>query len=389
LPRKAKEVEKPFALKHWRPITAVASVLVLLSGLGVYATENYNQAQTSIAAGKALEAGENKIKEITGLLDELEQTIRDADQIAFEAEGRTLDDESFNSLVAEIEQSKQVWVDQKTKLLELEAAVEGLIELRQSDGRWPNQAEAYSEFIQEIVASDWNPITAKISSILEKSSSTKVAQGKWLKEQDRIAAEKAAAEAAAKAAADDLARKSTEPTGITIVDPLQSVDVCTVTPLESSATKQEIANYIFNLAPNAQTTWACGICMPGTFCGKAFVPLLEEMYPGFVGPPQTEKDATVVIVFDENHLELYLTDGGRSILVHEAAHARQHLKYGTTLISSNASYRGLPEGYTKEQGIAAVEFMADCATIVKLGYSTGAYTQTCSPEELAAAATIW
>jgi hypothetical protein len=389
LPRKAKEQEKPVALKHWRPITAVASVLILLSGLGVVANENYNQAQISIAAGKALEAGEKKIEEITELLGELEQTIRDADQIVFEADGKTLDDEVIDALVSEIEESKQIWVEQKTKLLKLEAAVKALLDVRQDDGRWSRDSIAYSEFIQDIVASDWGPIAAKISSILEKSSSTQVAQGKWLKEQDRIAAEKAAADAAAKAAADDLARKSTEPTGITIVNPVVSAEVCTVTPLESSATKQEIANYIFNLAPNAQTTWACGICMPGTFCGKAFVPQLDKIYPGFVGPPQTERDATVVIVLDEIHLELYLTDVGRSILVHEAAHARQHLKYGTTLISSNAAYRGLPEGFTQEQGIAAVEYMADCATIVKYGKSTGAYTEICSPEEYAAAATIW
>jgi hypothetical protein len=95
------------------------------------------------------------------------------------------------------------------------------------------------------------------------------------------------------------------------------------------------------------------------------------------------------VVLDENHIDFYLTQDGLSILVHEAAHARQHLKYGTLLLSSNAAYRGLPVGYTEEQAIAAVEYMADCATIVKLGRSTGAYTVSCSPSELEAAATIW
>ena len=33
--------------------------------------------------------------------------------------------------------------------------------------------------------------------------------------------------------------------------------------------------------------------------------------------------------------------------------------------------------------------MADCATIVKLGYSTGAYTRSFTAEQLAEAATLW
>jgi hypothetical protein len=41
------------------------------------------------------------------------------------------------------------------------------------------------------------------------------------------------------------------------------------------------------------------------------------------------------------------------------------------------------------KGTAAVEYMADCATIVKLTYSTNVYTRSCRPSELEAAATIW
>jgi hypothetical protein len=106
---------------------------------------------------------------------------------------------------------------------------------------------------------------------------------------------------------------------------------------------------------------------------------LESFYEG---PPQTAEHATVVVLLDEDHIDLYLTEIGLSILVHEAAHARQHVKYGTYLIRDNEIYTGLV-------GTAAVEYMADCATIVKLGYSTGAYTQSCTPAQLEAAATIW
>jgi hypothetical protein len=377
LPRKAREPEKLFALKRWRVIAAFSAVAILLSGLAVYATENYNQAQVSIAAGKALEVGESQIEEITKLVNELEQTIRDADQIAFEADGRTLDEQALEDLIAEIEDSKQVWVDQKTKLMKLEAADQGLLELRQSDGRWTRDVVAFAEYIEELVNSDWTPVIAKISSILEKSSSTQAAQGLWLKEQDRIAAEKAAAEAAAKAAADELARKASEPTSLAAPE-VEGVQ-CTKKSEAEYPAKKTVADYILAIAPNAITTWECDVCAPGTFCGRAYLPRLESFYEG---PPQTTEHATVVVLLDEDHIDLYLSEIGLSILVHEAAHARQHVKYGTYLIRDNEIYTGLV-------GTAAVEYMADCATIVKLGYSTGAYTQSCTPDQLEAAATIW
>jgi hypothetical protein len=79
---------------------------------------------------------------------------------------------------------------------------------------------------------------------------------------------------------------------------------------------------------------------------------------------------------------MYVYSVGLSVLVHEAAHARQWLKYGPNIISANEAYTGLT-------GTAAVEYMADCATIVKLTYSTNVYTPSCRPSELEAAATIW
>ena len=377
MPRKAKEAKKSLVRNLWRPATAALSVAILLSALAVYATENYNQAQASIAAVKAIEAGESQIEDITKLVDELQQTIRDADQIAFEADGRTLDKGALEDLVGEIEDSKQVWVDQKTKLLKLEAAVKALLELRQSDGKWPKDAVAYTQYIEELVTSDWTPVISKISSILEKSTTARAAQGLWQKEQDRVAAEKAAAEAAAKSAADELARKASEPTSLAApqVDGVQ----CVVKTESEYPAKRTVAEYILAMAPNAITTWECNVCAPGTFCGSAYLPRLEQFYEG---PPQTIEHASVVILLDENHIDLYLSAIGRSILVHEAAHARQHLKYGTYLIRDNEVFTGLV-------GKAAVEYMADCATIVKLGYSTGAYTSSCTPAQLEAAATIW
>jgi hypothetical protein len=90
----------------------------------------------------------------------------------------------------------------------------------------------------------------------------------------------------------------------------------------------------------------------------------------------------VKIELDPALEEIYVNSVGLSVLVHEAAHARQWLKYGPNIISANETYTGL-------KGTAAVEYMADCATIVKLTYSTNVYTRSCRPSELEAAATIW
>jgi predicted SprT family Zn-dependent metalloprotease len=90
----------------------------------------------------------------------------------------------------------------------------------------------------------------------------------------------------------------------------------------------------------------------------------------------------VRIELDPALYEIYVNTVGISVLVHEAAHARQWLKYGSNIITANEAYTGLV-------GTIAVERMADCATIVKLGYSTNVYTSSCTPSELEAAATIW
>jgi hypothetical protein len=78
----------------------------------------------------------------------------------------------------------------------------------------------------------------------------------------------------------------------------------------------------------------------------------------------------------------YAQAQGLSVLVHEAAHARQWWNYGSQIYEISSQQSGLV-------GTAAVEYMADCATIVKLGYSTGTYTRSCTPDQLSAISRIW
>jgi hypothetical protein len=113
------------------------------------------------------------------------------------------------------------------------------------------------------------------------------------------------------------------------------------------------------------------------------VPDLAANFPGYEGPPRNEIESRVIVELDESLVDYYLTSVGEYVLVHEAAHARQHLKYGTAIYSANESYTGLI-------GDAAIEYMADCATIFKLNSNEyGSYTRSCTPEQFSAAASIW
>ena len=377
-------------LKSWQLTVAVVSgVAVIVGGVGVFAYQSYTQGQISASADSALSIGEQRLEELLPIVDELEAAVREAEQVAVEARGKSLSEEEYKDLIEEIDQAKLLWVEKKTEVLELDAALKKLKSLKVSEGQWGPDALMVAKLVEEKSAGNWDKVMATIYSLAKNAVTTEVAQGEWDNEQDRIAAEKAAAAAAAKAAADNLARQSTEPTGIIIATPTSTAPTCVVTPLESSPAKQTIERVVLSLASNTKTTWECGICAPGTICGRALLPKLDKIYPGFVGPPQNEADALVVVVLDERYVDLYLGEDGLSILVHEAAHARQHLKYGTLIFSSNAAYRGLPEGYTEDEGIAAVEYMADCATIERYGRSTGAYTSQCTASELQAAATLW
>jgi phosphopantetheine adenylyltransferase len=377
LPRNAKEADKPFFLKNWRPITAITSVVILLSGLGVVANENYIQGQISAAADAefAVELAQLRIEEISATLDDLEVAIQNANQIATEAVGQTSDGKDLEALVAEIETAKEIWVKETTRLLELEAAVKALrqkIDLETSSG---TAIATLVKSVNDAVSSNWGKIVVQIVSLGEKINSVQVAQALWQEQQEEISAEKAQAEAAEEA--ERLARAKTITPVSTLTDsggstapsapapPAQEVVVAEVQGGENLAF---ITSYIAALAPNSFISWVPSLCDGYYVCGRAWVGGVNST------PVRIELDPALY--------DIYVNTVGISVLVHEAAHARQWFKYGSNIITAN-------EGYTGLVGTIAVERMADCATIVKLGYSTNVYTSNCTPSELEAAATIW
>jgi hypothetical protein len=387
LPRKAKELDKPYAIKYWRPITAIASVLILLSGLAVVANQQYVQGQQKAiaAAEEALELGEQRIEEVSARLDDLELAINNSEQIVVDSEGQTLEDKERDDLLAEIEKGKETWVEQKSNLLELAEAVRALRVQLASGAPAGSTLASLVIKVADTSKSNWDQIATQISALGGKITSVQTAQATFQKEMQKLEEEKAAAQAAE--AAERLAREQTIASTSTLTDtggstaptapaPPPPSEEILVAPVEEGETNRSfITSYIAALASNSFIEWVPNLCDGFYVCGRAWV-----------GGTNTDP---VLIELDPALEEIYINSVGLSVLVHEAAHARQWLKYGPLLLSSNAGYLGLPEGYTEEQAKAAVEYMADCATIVKLGYSTNVYTTSCTQDQLNAAATIW
>jgi hypothetical protein len=381
LPTKKQSPKAKF--KSWQTIaTVVSSISLIAGGVGVFAYQQHTQAQISAAAAaeEAIVLGEQRIDEISERIDDLELAIRNSEQTVVNTDGQTLDEKEREDLLAEIETSKETWVAQKTKLLELKAAVKAL-KTQMSSGTPARETLAnLIGNISEIANSDWMPIVTQVIALGEKITSVQSAQASWQQEMERLADEEAAAQAAE--AAERLAREQTIASTSTLTDtggstapsapappPTQEVLVAPVAPGETN--RSFITSYIAALAPNSFISWVPGLCDGYYVCGRAWVGGINTT------PVRIELDPALE--------EIYINTVGLSVLVHEAAHARQWLKYGATIIPSNEAYTG-PTG---PKGTAAVEYMADCATIVKLGYSTNVYTSTCSPSELEAAATIW
>jgi hypothetical protein len=377
LPGKAKQADKPFFLRHWQPITAITSVVILLSGLGVVANENYIQGQISAAADAefAVELAQLRIGEVSATLDDLEVAIQNALEISTEAVGQTSDGKDLEALVADIEKAKEIWVKESTRLLELEAVVKAL---RQKIDQGTSSGTTIATLVKSVndaVSSDWGKIVVQVVSLGEKTTSVQVAQALWEQEQEEVAAEKAEAEAAEEA--DRLARARTITPTSTLTDtggstapsaPAPPAQEVVVAPVEDGQNLAYITSYIAALAPNSFISWVPGLCDGYYVCGRAWVGGVNST------PVRIELDPALY--------DIYVNTVGISVLVHEAAHARQWFKYGSNIITAN-------EGYTGLVGTIAVERMADCATIVKLGYSTNVYTSSCTPSELEAAATIW
>jgi hypothetical protein len=376
LPTKKQTLKAKF--ESWHIIVAFASSVALIAGgVGVFAYQQYTQGQISAAenAETAVELGQQRIGEVSAALVDLELALRNAQEIATQAVGQTLDEKDLEALIAEIEIAKEVWVEETTRLLELEEDVKALSKKVDSATSAGASIATLIRPVNDATFSNWDRIVTQVSSLGEKIISVQAAQTVWKEKQEAITAEKEAAE---KAEEDErLARARTITPVSTLTDsggstapsaPAPPAQEVVIAPGQDAENLAFITSYIAALAPNSFISWVPGLCDGYYVCGRAWVggantnPVRIELDPALYG--------------------IYVNSVGISVLVHEAAHARQWFKYGSNIITANEAYTGLV-------GTIAVERMADCATIVKLGYSTGVYTSSCTQSELEAAATIW
>lgn len=297
----------------------------------------------------------------------LEIAIANAQALLDSSNGKTLDDATRTALAAEIANAKAALKAANDQAALTQAQLDQQ-ESQANDGAPIWQWLSMTNDARALTLPDPSSIAAVVSAVGTKMTAVKEAQTAWQAEEDRKAEEAAAAAraaaaraAAARAAAERAAAQNqiaTTPVG----QPLQ-----TTTP-PAPVAGFTVESYIAALAPNAFVKWVTGLCQPGYICGQALV--------GGV------KTTPVEIDLDAGLKSSYSTNVGRSVLVHEAAHARQWFTYVGNIISVSEQQSGLV-------GKPAVEYMADCATIGKYGRSTGAYTSSCTAAQLAAIASIW
>lgn len=283
-----------------------------------------------------------------------------------ESEGKTASEAEREILAREIRQTVLALGPHRVARDELIAELNAVRSERLIDTWWPWEITARTERLEEAIGEAEAPSASLALSLTDAAEAVTAARTAW---EIQESARKAAEEAAARLAAPRRIRSTSTVTGSGGVtapsSPTPPTDPGSVGPVEPAFS---VETYVAELAPNSYISWVDHLCDGYYVCGRAWV-----------GGTST---TPVKIELDGLLRDIYANRVGISVLVHEAAHARQWWTYGPDIISANEALTGLV-------GAPAVEYMADCATIVKLGYSTGTYTRTCTPEQLAAAATIW
>lgn len=363
-------------------IASLAVSAGLVTSSAVVVVNNYTSTSASVQAelSATLASTQEQIRLVSTRIADLELAISNTEAVLADSSGKVLDDTSRIALEKTLTSAQKTLVKQQSALRSLKAAVTQLASIDAQDLLWPYGLSLQAEQVRAEDATDIPALARSVMALGEGIQNVQTAQSAWQAEQDRIAAEQAAAEAAAAAQAAAAARRaaqaqSLEQTGgsTTPTAPAPPATAAAAAPVTDGF---NVEAYVTALAPNSYIVWDDGMCARQFganvyLCGFATVNLNGS---------STDR---VPITLDSSLRDRYSNSVGVSVLVHEAAHARQWWKYGPSIMTA---YNALVPGQT---GSMPVEWMADCATIVKLGYSTGSYTRSCTPEQLAEAATLW
>ena len=367
-------------------IAALAVSTVLVTSTAVVVGTNYVTTQQSAQAAlfDTLASGNEKVTAVTQRAADLELAITNAQNILKDSSGKVLDETSRQALEKSISQAQQTLKLQKAQLVKLKASVSSLKTPAPLDVLWPYGKQLRAQEVQDSDTTSVDVLVKAVMALGGGIQNVQAAQATWQAEQDRIAAEQAAAAeaqaAASRAAARNAAARSTLTDSGGTTAPSAPAPPSEPPVLVSQAFSVEA--YVLALAPNSYISWVPGLCDAYYACGLARV-------GGTNSTP-------VEIRLDPAKRDIYANTRGITVLVHEAAHARQWWTYGPQIMEvslSQAPQFAPPAGATAQQirdaGVSAVEYMADCATIGKLGESTGAYTWSCTPEQISSISAIW
>jgi hypothetical protein len=356
-------------------VATITACAVVISGMSAIGFERYaavrNEAQTSLQT--ALAEGRVALSASGDEQAALFLQIADADKQLTESAGKTLDESARAALTTAISGAQDTLLRQQKTGRQLAAAIALAERSAQEFVRWPPDQLATAKALMTPRNVDREALATASAAIAAGSAAVQVARTAWQAEQERMVAA-AQAQAAADVAAEALARLARARTISPISTVTESGGATAPTAPAPPATPLapvagfDVEGYVLALAPNSFISWVDALCEGYYVCGRAWV--------GGV------KSTPVKIELDPALRDIYANRIGLSVLVHESAHARQWLYYGADIISANEALTGL-------SGAAAVEYMADCATIGKLGYSTDTYTSSCTTDQLDAAALIW
>ncbi|MFM6974276.1 MAG: hypothetical protein ACKOXM_03940 [Agromyces sp.] len=347
--------------------TAVA-VLVTAGMVGAFV---FQQASAAYArAATELEALQQRVAVATAQADDIRLATRLLAANGYSAlnaaRGHTFDDTALTAVQRAILQLDEAARAVSSAESRISAAWIRADDAFSQAGWWPSET---LDSLQSIEVTDATPTwTTAREHFRAAMSQLSNARASWQAEQDRIAAEAAAAaqRAAAEAAARSNATHHTSREGV-------AIEANAVTVLQETP-----ESYLAQLEPRATVEWVPNLCQDRGLCGYTLL--------GGSTPPDVQLDADL-----QGDYQSYR---GLYVLTHEAAHARSWYRYGSFEVMSAVavSLTGIqpPAGETFSR--AAVEYMADCATMVKLGHDlTGlnTYTQTCTAPQLAEGATYW
>jgi len=364
----------------------VAGCLVAAAGVGFIGYQSYAKVQDE--ARVELESANSSV---AAALDDyefrvsvLETELANAQATLDGSAGKTLDEtaraeleESIASATDALERAERAAQELSDRVREVNASFEEQL-------LWPPNALESAESLADATEAISSDVVKATDDLMKDTQAVVTAQAAWQAEQDRIAAEaaaKAAAEAAARRAAAGGNRPlspsggSTQPIAQTAPPPPPSATPATLVSFAESYLRQYVPLNQAGLA------WDPTLCAAGYICGTTTVG---------VGTP------LITLMGTEIAPANYDFPGGRYVLVHEAAHAKQYWLYGSVsgMINGLLSFAPpAPPNWGYSQGIWAVEYMADCSTQSQLG-TTGTYMRmvgvvSCSPEQLQEASRVW